>query len=168
MKEQTKIPPAPLSREELRCVAARVQDALIVLEETNFPSALGHLDFNPGNIIAPLTGCVFLDWAEAFVGHPFLTFEYLREHFRGTFGQNHSEEEDLVACYSSPWRTSVTERQISWAFEVAPLAAVFACAAVSDLWTNPDSGQASYLRSLTRRMHREASKLSERSALCPR
>jgi hypothetical protein len=170
MERQTKMPPAPLSREELRCLSTQIQDSLAVLEETNVPSTLGHLDINPGNIICSSIGCVFLDWAEAFVGHPFLTFEYLLEHFRRTFPHDQLQETQLVARYSYPWRAFVSENDIRRVLEVAPLVAVFACAVGNDLWTNPrkleDPRSAGYLRSLTRRMQREARELMERSVLC--
>jgi hypothetical protein len=171
MERQTKTPPAPLSREELRSLAARVRDALAVLDETGIPTTLGHLDLNPGNIVCSPNGCVFLDWAEAFMGHPFLTFEYLREHFRRNVGHNRSEETQFVASYTSPWRAFVSEGDIRRVLEVTPLVDVFACAAGNDLWTDPHKldalRSAGYLRSLTRRMEREARALVERSVPCP-
>jgi hypothetical protein len=171
MECQTKMPPAPLLQEELRWLSTQIQDSLTVLEETNFPSTLGHLDINPGNIICSPTDCVFLDWAEAFVGHPFLTFEYLLEHFRRTFGRDQLQETQLVARYSSPWRAFLSESDIRRALEVAPLVAVFACAVGNDLWTNPRKlggpRSAGYLRGLTRRMQREAHALMGRSVSCP-
>ena len=170
MERQTKTPPPALSRQQLRSLAATVKDALTVLEETGIPTTLGHLDMNPGNIVCSPTGCVFLDWAEAFVGHPFLTFEYLREHFRRTFGKNDSQETQFVARYTSPWRAFASESDIRRALDVAPLVAVFAYAAGNDLWADPqklkESRTAGYLRSLTRRMEREAHGLVERSVPC--
>ena len=171
MGRQTKIPPAALAREELRSLSARVRDALAVLDETGIPTTLGHLDMNPGNIVYSPTGCVFLDWAEAFVGHPFLTFEYLREHFRRTFGQNDSQGTQFVARYTSRWRAFASESDIRRALDVAPLVAVFAYASGNDQWTDPrrlaEPRTAGYLRSLTRRMEREAHGLVERSVPCP-
>ncbi len=171
MESQTKIPPAALSREELRCLSTRVREALAVLEETGIPTTLGHLDMNPGNIVCSPTGCVFLDWAEAFVGHPFLTFEYLLEHYRRTLGQDYSQEMQFVARYTSLWRAFVSESDIRWALEVAPLVAVFAYASGNNQWTDPqqlqESRAAGYLRSLTRRMEREARGLMERRVPCP-
>jgi hypothetical protein len=171
MERQTKTPPAVLSRAELRRLSGRVHDALAILDKTGIPATLGHLDLNPGNIVCSSTGCVFLDWAEAFVGHPFLTFQYLLEHFRRTFGQDHFQETQLVASFSGPWRAFVSDRDIRSAIEVVPLAAVFACATGSDLWTDPrkleEPRSAGYLRSLTRRMDREARGLWDRSVSCP-
>jgi Phosphotransferase enzyme family len=171
MERQNKVPPAALSREELARLSARVQDALTVLEDTGIHTTLGHLDMNPGNIVCSPAGCVFLDWAEAFLGHPFLTFEYLLEHFRRAFGQNHAQETQFVACYTSPWRVFVSDSDILRALEVAPLIAVFAYAAGNDLWRDSRSleepRREGYLRSLTRRMDREARALAERSVSCP-
>ena len=171
MQRQTKTSPAPLTREDLSRLSEQVQEALRIVEESPIPTSLGHLDFNPGNIIAPLSGCVFLDWAEAFVGHPFLTFEYLREHFRRTFGSDSAPETELVSCYSFAWRAFVSERDLCRNFEVASLVAVFACAAGTDLWRNQERlnepHTAGYLRSLTRRMDREARALADRNVLCP-
>src|SRR5208337_1887108 len=171
MEGQTKMPPAALSREELRCLSARVLDALAVLEETGIPTTLGHLDINPGNIVCSPAGCVFLDWAEAFVGHPFLTFEYLLEHFRRAFGQDHSRETQLIARYSGPWRAFASQSEIRRALEVSPLVAVFAYATGNDRWKDPPELQetraAGHLRSLTRRMECEARVFVERSMPCP-
>lgn len=171
MGSQTKISPKPLTSAEVRSLSGRVRDALNVLAETGFPTSLGHLDLNPGNIIAPLSGCVFLDWAEAFVGHPVLTFEYLREHFRRTFGSDSAQEAELASCYSFAWSELVTRKELLRAFEVSPLVAAFACGAGTDLWRDnerlKEPSTTGYLRSLTRRMDREARVLAERSAPCP-
>jgi hypothetical protein len=171
MEHQTTVPPAPLSRDELGRLSSRVQDALAVLQETGIHPTLGHLDINPGNVVCSRTGCVFLDWAEAFVGHPFLTFEYLLEHFRRAFGQNHPQETRFVASYTSPWHAFLTETDIRRALEVAPLVAVFACAVGNDLWSGSrrieDPRPLGFLRSLTRRMARETQALIERSVSCP-
>jgi hypothetical protein len=171
MERQTKTTPLALTREALTYLSERVRDGLTLLDETNFPSCLEHLDLNPGNIIAPLTGCVFLDWAEASVGHPFLSFEYLREHFRRTCGSDGAQENELVSCYSFAWRRFASEREIHQALEVSPLVAVFAYAAGSDLWSDPQrreqSHAAAFLRSLARRMDREARAFAERNVSCP-
>lgn len=171
MERQTKTSPAALSRDELRCLAARVADSLTILDETELPASFGHLDLNPANIVcSPSSGCVFLDFAETFVGHPFLSYEYLREHFRRVFGPNHSQERRLTASYTLPWRTLASESDFRRVLELTPLLAVFAHAVGSDRWTDPRRLQeplaAGYLRSLTRRMEREARELSHRSLSC--
>lgn len=170
MERQTKIPPSALSRDELGCLSLQVQDAVAVLEESGISSTLGHLDLNPGNIVCSPTQCVFLDWAEAFVGHPFLTLQYLLEHFRRTFGHGQAQEAQLVIRYSAPWRALVFESDLRRALEVAPLVAAFACAAGNGLWTDPrnleEPRTAGHLRSLARRMQREAHALAKGSLPC--
>jgi hypothetical protein len=165
MERQKKLPPPRLSREQLRILSVRVHDALSSLDETGIPTTLGHMDLNPGNIVCSHGGSVFLDWAEAFVGHPFLTFEYFLEYFRRNFGQGSSYETLLIARYASPWREVVSERDIHRALAVLPLVAAFACAAGNERWTTPQKLEeprtAGYLRSLTRRMEREALRLPE-------
>lgn len=168
MERQKKMPPARLSREQMRILSARVQEALSLIEKSAIPETLGHMDLNPGNIVCSPSGSVFLDWAEAFVGHPFLTFEYFLEHFRRTFGRDFSCETQLVARYVLPWRELVSERDIHRALEMMPLVAVFAYAAGNDRWTTPQKLEeprtAGYLRSLTRRMEREALRFPEGGA----
>jgi hypothetical protein len=166
MEQQTKTAPSPLSPAELRVLAARVRDALSVLEEMRIPEALGHLDINPGNILCSPAGSVFLDWAEAFVGHPFLTFEYFRQHFRRAFGEDYLQEAPLIDRYISPWRAFASEDDLRRTLDVTPLVAVFAYTVANDVWTDPRKFQepraAGYLRSLTRRMERETHALAER------
>jgi hypothetical protein len=64
----------------------------------------------------------------------------------------------------------VSPAAIADASAFAPLLAVFAYAAGSDAWkqteTRQEPGAAAYLRSLTRRMHREANELAHRRLLC--
>ena len=86
MERQIKIPPAPLNRKELLLLGERLQTALEALDALGIPETLGHLDLNPGNIVASPDRCVFLDWAEAYLGNPFFTFQYLLEHLRRTAG----------------------------------------------------------------------------------
>ena len=104
MEEQPKVPPAILSRQELSLLKLRIKDSLTLLEDLRIPDTLGHLDLNPWNIIVSEDGCVFLDWAEAYVGHPFFSFEYLLQHFRRAIGADLHFESQLVQAYKAPWR----------------------------------------------------------------
>jgi hypothetical protein len=171
MGEQTQAAPAALSREDLRELSAQISNAIDVLDEPGTAAALGHLDLNPGNLVASAQGTVFLDWAEAFVGHPFLAFQYFAQLCRRACGENAPLETQLLAIYLSSWRPLLSDAITARALAVAPLAAVFALATASEPWSDPirlgDPGTGSYLRSLTRRMYREARLLSERSLPCP-
>ena len=170
MGRQTKVPPPILSRAELAVLRKQVQEAFEVLEDLNIPDSLGHLDLNPGNIIVPPDRCAFLDWAEAYVGNPFFSLQYLLEHLRRAIGTNSTIETRLIELYCAQWKQVIPPPAITEALGLAPLLAVFAYAAGSNAWADEqglqDPGTAGYLRSLTRRMNREAHALADRRSLC--
>jgi hypothetical protein len=172
MERQIKIPPAPLNRKELLLLGDRIQAALEAMETFGIPETLGHLDLNPGNIVASPDRCVFLDWAEAYIGNPFFTFQYLLEHLRRTADGDSALEMSLVSSYREQWKRMVGNAAIDGALSLAPLLATFAYAAGSDAWRYEermqDPATAGYLRSLARRMQREANSLSERRSVCLR
>jgi aminoglycoside phosphotransferase (APT) family kinase protein len=170
MDQQSKIPPTVLTRAELARMGQVVRDSLDRLQEVGMPDTLGHLDLNPGNIIASPRKCVFLDWAEACVGHPLFSLQYLIEHLRRTVGRNSAMEARAIEAYCAAWVRVVPRAAIAEALELAPLLAVFAYAAGTDMWRDPERLEqpaiAGYLRSLTRRMHREAGELERRRSVC--
>ena len=85
MDRQTKIPPPVLGRKDLLRLAGSIQMALDATEAAGIPKTLGHLDLNPGNIIVLDSGTAFIDWAEAYVGNPLLSLEYLLQHASRAF-----------------------------------------------------------------------------------
>jgi len=163
MEQQTKQIPPPVSRKELLALRTKLQDLLSETRDPEIPSTIGHLDFNPGNIVVSRDRCAFLDWAEACIGHPFLTFQYLLEHCRALRGKGNSAESSLTAAYAGQWRPFLSEREISRALKISPLLAVFAYAARGDAWRDVSRrnqpGTARQLRSLTRRIKGEADRL---------
>jgi hypothetical protein len=170
MQRQTKIPPPVLSREELTHLGMIVKHALACLKSLAVPETLGHSDFNPGNILVSANRCTFIDWAEAHVGHPFVTFEYLLSHLRKDC-PNLARFEDVVrTAYSRRWESILSAPSISEAFVLSPLVSVYAYAVAGDVWRNPDMLSnprvAGYLRSLTRRMNREAGVLQAQGVEC--
>jgi hypothetical protein len=170
MAIQEKQTPAPLMDAELTLLGNRLKQACASLGEVGLPDTLGHLDFNPQNILVSPERCVFLDWAEACVTNPLITFEYLREHFRRTRGSDLGPIERLGAAYLRPWQSVDSLTDWKRATVVSPLVAAFACAAAADGWRSPETltkrSHAGYLRSLTRRMHREAEQIAQRSEPC--
>jgi Phosphotransferase enzyme family len=171
MERQTKVPPHVLSRSELALLGEQIVDALSLSADFGMPDALGHLDLNPGNVIASEGQCVFLDWAEAYIGNPLFSFEYLVEHFRRRAGADATAESELAIAYAEEWQSLASTESLNEAMAFAPMLAVFAYAAANDAWGDHARLQepevAGYLRSLTRRMHREAKRLKDRSAPCP-
>src|SRR5262249_7373519 len=170
MGQQKKVPPPVLTSHELQALGVTIKDACRRLDELGFPDTLGHLDFNPGNILLSPTRCVFLDWAEAYVGPPFLTFEYFLEHFRRLYPGAISQDSQLTSSYIDCWCSIVGTKELGEATILAPLIAVFAYAVASGAWKDEAKLQhanvAGQLRSLTRRMHREAALLERRRESC--
>jgi hypothetical protein len=171
MEKQAKVPPRLLAKNELKLLGEQIEEALCVSADLQIPDSLGHLDLNPGNVIVSESQCVFLDWAEAYVGNPLFSFQYLVEHFRGMAGVDVTTESGLTSAYIEEWQSLVSPEGLEEASALAPLLAVFAYAAANEAWSDQariqDPKVAGYLRSLTRRIHREANRLKDRSALCP-
>jgi len=169
MAQQRKQDPPPLNRTELTALAKRIREALEELMESEIPNVLGHLDCNAGNIIVSRDKCVFLDWAEGSIGHPFFTMQYLLEHsrqIRSTYG---GDKNKIISSYLTPWQSFTDVRQIAADLALTPLLAAYAYATSIEPRTNRGSASpemAALLRSLTRRMKREADTLAERSAAC--
>ncbi len=170
MSLQTKVPPAVLSQEQLATLGQDIHEALETLDSAHLPNALGHLDLNPWNIIISPDECRFLDWAEAYVGIPFLSFQYVLEHYRRTPAARADRERLLTDEYYQPWRRVISPVAISEVLPFLPMLAAFACAVADEAWRDPsrlkEPGYEGYLRSLTRRMFREANAVKERRTLC--
>jgi len=170
MEQQQKTPPSTLDRNELRTLGRQIKDVLSDLAELDFPDTLGHLDFNPGNILCSADQCIFLDWAEAYVGPPFLTLEYLREHLLRLRSEGTNLDADVVKPYETTWRRIISPETVSPALDLAPVLAVFAYASGIEAWRDRakllEPKIAGYLRSLTRRMHVEMQRLQDRRRVC--
>jgi len=170
MEEQVTSSPQPLSRQELLWLATEIKVHLGQLGEGTIPNTLGHLDFNPGNILISDGHCVFLDWAEAYAGHPFFTFQYLLEHARRLRGADSEWEGALIRLYAKPWEFVASRDEIAAALQIAPLLGAFVFAATGLPWRNSKIGKdletAGLLRGLTRRMKREAEQLATRRHTC--
>ena len=128
------------------------------------------MDFNPGNIIGSSNGCVFLDWAEAYVGHPFHTFEYLREQLSRNRPDKKAWQSELTSSYLDPWISIASAAVATRGLEVTPVVAVLAYALSNNTWQDAESVEnrkiAGYFRSLVRRMQCEAQIWDERRQRC--
>lgn len=168
MNRQTRNQPRPLERRELRALASEIRQSIQALADSGFADTLGHLDLNPGNVFVGANRCTFLDWAEACVGHPFLTFQYLVEHGH-RIGVSSQSMMQFRASYAAKWHRVVSPSSLDLAFLHSPLVAVFAFATAGLDWSQdhfrsrPDAD--GFLRSLTRRMHREALALPREETL---
>jgi hypothetical protein len=172
MAKQEKQQPAILTDSQLHILSDQLKDACSALQDLGLPHTLGHVDFNPGNILVSSETCIFLDWAEGCVTTPLITFEYLREHYRRTHLEDSDATEGIAFAYLHPWQTFFSPNDLACGMALAPLLAVFAYAVGSSIWRSSETlgnpALAGCLRSLTRRMYREAIRIRERSELCLR
>jgi hypothetical protein len=163
MRLQTKSAPPPLTESDLCQLQQDLKGILLQFGELDIPDTLGHLDCNPGNIIISATRCTFLDWAEAAIGNPTLTFQYLLEYFRRIFGIDSTVEKLLTASYLKPWEMICQRFEIGRAITIAPVVAPFASATVFIARRNMEQieapGAAGWLRSVARRIHSEVAVL---------
>jgi hypothetical protein len=150
---------APMGRSELEALQIQIQNILERMRDLNFPDALGHLDFNPGNIVVAPRRCAFLDWAEASMGHPFFTFEHFRQHARRAFPEDTTLLTRMASAYAAPWSNFGSHSNLQEGLSLSVAAAIFAYAvrclpsSVSG-WIGEPQIQ-TYLASLIRRMKRE-------------
>jgi len=169
MELQSKPSPAPLKYQELMATKKKISEALEALGDGLVPNTLGHRDLNPGNVLASEQRCLFLDWAEAYIGPPFFTFAYLAEHLRRIHPNDLERQQSLRSSYVGPWTAFVSQAEIAAAFRVLPLLAAYTYAAGSLVWRGPGDlpqSKAAYFRSLVRRMKREADVLDQERYIC--
>jgi len=159
MEMQAKPSPRRLRVQEVRLVQQRVVEALLEMEVAEVPDTLNHLDLNPGNVFVGSCKSTFLDWAEATVGNPFFSSEYLRQHFLKAVCAGQELEESFVQSYLKRWNSILPGKAIETMLRVVPLVAIYAFAASALPWQDRNvycrSDIAAYFRSLVRRMFRE-------------
>jgi hypothetical protein len=172
MRQQLKATPPPLNRDDLQRLQESFEEILRALSESKVAEALVHLDFNPGNILVSSDRCTFLDWAEAAIGPPFLTFAYLREHFRRVFPESLAAEAELETAYTACWQSQFEAADVRNVMKLTPIVAAFAYAitmtAGLEMERIEQPAIAATLRSLTRRMHREIACWRTRSGAAQR
>jgi hypothetical protein len=147
------------SVEDLPPMEARMMRLLDRARDLRVPDTLGHLDLNAGNVIVSSKRCAYLDWAEAYVGPPFLALEYLLQTFRRVFGRGSPHEPRVVAAYLTAWQAVLPPRGIREFWGLTPALAIFAytqrCVAAVEP-SGPDISRfGEYLGVLLRRLRRE-------------
>jgi len=158
--------PAPLSRAELVDLEGAVRRTLCDLQAEGWPHTLVHADLNPDNLIALPNGTVFLDWAEASVGPPFLSLAFLLEYFHSHFPDE--VPAPLIKAYADVWQTKKCFENVERTLCRAALVAILAHAVSTDAWqegsTRNTPRMEGYYRSLARRMKSYADRIEEGAA----
>jgi hypothetical protein len=151
---------APMDCSEVDTLQMQIRHILERMRDLNLPDALGHLDFNPGNILVAPRRSTFLDWAEASLGHPFFTFEHLRQHAHRAFPQDANLTTRMASAYAAPWKAFGSPSKVQESLSLSVPAAIFAyavrCLPSSESgWIDEPQIQ-NYIASLVRRIKREA------------
>jgi Ser/Thr protein kinase RdoA (MazF antagonist) len=130
------------------------------MQKAEVPDGLNHLDLNPGNVFVDSGKSTFLDWAEATVGNPFFSWEYLRQHFLKAVCARQEKEQSFLQSYVKRWSSILPGNSIETMLRVVPLTAIYAFAASALPWQDPNLYRrhniAAYFRSLVRRMFYES------------
>jgi phosphotransferase family enzyme len=163
MRAQTKITAPRLGRQEIGTVREQITEALHKLEEARIPDALNHLDLNPCNVVISAGRCSFLDWAQAAIGNPFFSIEYLRQQFLQVFPGRIEAGRDFYNSYVNRWKPILADNTADDLSHLVPLTAAFVFASSALRWQDPNLSRrpevAGFLRSLVRRMHLESEQL---------
>ena len=158
MRAQTSKSAPPILGQDLEYVRERVNRAIDIFAGAGLPDALLHGDIGHGNILHSESGSIFLDWAEAGFGNPFLCAEHLLAEHERLFPKCTSDRFAMRRAYANRWRDYANDRMLDAVLAVAP--AVAAIAYAIGIWETarlgPDRERAwPLLRALVRRVKRE-------------
>jgi Phosphotransferase enzyme family len=162
----TKVP--RLERERLSEIGLIFQDASHRMEDLGIPDAVIHGDMNRGNILFDEFRCRFIDWSEAYIGNPFVSFQHLL--LLNTGELKETNDLRLKQAYRRAWMGLLDPAQINAAFALMPLLAVASYLYGRGDWLRSsrrnDPQRQSYARSLARHMDRAAQAPELKKVLC--
>ncbi len=103
MRRQTSTKVAPMSRERLVALGEILKDTCAAALELPIPDTLLHNDISPGSILFDRSTCVFSDWAEAYLGNPFLTLQQFCSHLEHCRSEAVEWIPELRSLYGQCW-----------------------------------------------------------------
>jgi len=126
MRAQTSTKALPLSGSELFQLQRNIDVALNEFMDPRIPDTLLHGDIGHGNVIATSCGPVFLDWAETYIGHPFICAEHLLADLARSNRLFADRQATLRSFYADQWRTHLLTAELKRISLLAPAVAAFA------------------------------------------
>lgn len=158
-----------LSSQCLQSLEKILVDCCDSMEAIGVPNTLISNDISEGNILFDGQRCVFNDWAEACIGHPFIAFQLLNAHVSPNAGRTKAADR-VRAVYETNWLDRLSPVQIKRAFAFAPILAILSYLYGRGTWLHStqrhDASFQGYARSLARRMNRAAQEPELVEALC--
>jgi hypothetical protein len=109
--------------DNLEGTMAMVDDACVDLEDVHIPDSVIHNDLNTGNILVDNDRAVLIDWAEAYIGVPFVSFQHLRIQAKEK-GLSPIDLEQLTSIYKQSWRKCLSEAVIERGLALIPPVAI--------------------------------------------
>jgi len=113
-----------LERSQFKTLQCALRTACQSRAALGIPETLIHGDINPGNILFKDGRCVFIDWAEASIGDPLVTFEHLMIHLGKVSNVTASWVPHLRKIYKRQWLDRLSVAAIDRAFTLTPLLAI--------------------------------------------
>ncbi len=133
--------------DELRGLGARIAALCAELDAFGLPLSVDHGDLHSGNVLAPGDGCVFFDWHEAAVTHPFLSMVVVMRSVAHSHGlePGGAAAARLRAAYLAPWARfggqSALQSALDLALRVGPLTRALAWTRVLRGLPPPEQGE---------------------------
>ena len=143
------------------------------LRALSVPNTVLHGDMNPGNVLWGDETCQFIDWSEAYVGHPLVTLQHLLLLNCPNDGQLKSKWDRILI---ERYRAAMAETIDSYAFERAivcmPMIAAASALYGRGAWLRLPLAETLYrqsrIRTLARYMDRASRDLELQSLIRPR
>jgi hypothetical protein len=169
-RQTSKTVPA-MSAHRLREIGNLLHESCDTMENLGIPDSVMHGDMSPGSILGDgERGCVLIDWCEAYVGNPFITFEQLCVHAVRKADSPSAWRQSLADSYRTCWREVLTEKQIDRALELTSLICVLSYLYGRGDWLHSSRRNEpefqSYMRSLARHMDRIAGRSNQPEVVC--
>ena len=125
------------------------------LEVLDLPNTVVHGDMNPGNILTKSGQCKFIDWSEAYVGNPLITFEHLLLFNQGTpSGYRESNAHKLKERYKAKMSKICDPQAIDECLLYSPVLAAYSALYGRGGWLSSpirnDPRRQAYVRNLAR------------------
>jgi hypothetical protein len=168
MQRQPADPPHILDREELRNLKFECRDLCRKVEDLDIPYTIAHGDFSPHNVIVLNGWPVLIDWAEAYLTFPFISWEYFWNRMIKDHPSHSAWHERMHRNYAyRVWATMLGKARVDEGMRLSPAMAVLIHALYSiddpDERRNPQNDKIK--RSLVRRLQRELQVLEPAGAL---
>ncbi len=154
----------PLTENELSQLRKDLESALKEFMNAGIPESLLHGDIGHGNVIATPDGPAFLDWAETYIGHPFMSAEHLLADLARSNPMFAKKQAALRSHYVSQWTAHAQPEDLEKVAALAPTVAafVYAMTAWDASHDRPDPTKAwPLIRSMLRRTKTELDQVPE-------